>query len=152
MERGLRGRHRRPTCRSRREAEAFLPALAGVTDPETKRKIIGREFIRAFERAARAAEARPASASSSSRARCTRTWSSPAGGPARRTSSSHHNVGGLPDDLKFRLVEPLRWLFKDEVRRVGEELGLPAGIVWRQPFPGPGLAHPDHRRGHRASG
>ncbi|MFO7399683.1 MAG: glutamine-hydrolyzing GMP synthase, partial [Actinomycetales bacterium] len=122
-------------------SDRFLKALAGVRDPEEKRKIIGREFIRVFEDEARAIRAT-------------------AGGPVdflvqgtlypdvvesghgtgTANIKSHHNVGGLPEDLKFTLVEPLRTLFKDEVRRAGEELGLPPAIVWRQPFPGPGLA------------
>jgi len=120
--------------------ERFLVALAGVTDPETKRKIIGREFIEVFDAQARRLVAE-------------------AGEPVRflvqgtiypdivesgddqgaGTIKSHHNVGGLPDDLAFELVEPLRMLYKDEVRAVGEELGLPESMVWRQPFPGPGL-------------
>lgn len=116
-------------------AERFLGALAGVEDPERKRKIIGTEFIRVFEEAARthAPDARflvqgtlyPDVIES--------------GHGTASTIKSHHNVGGLPEDMTFALVEPLRWLFKDEVRRVGAELGLPPGIVWRQPFPGPGL-------------
>ena len=129
-------------------AGEFLAALAGVTDPEEKRKIIGREFIRAFEQAARQITERPArpdsrggsSPPSWSRARSTPTWSSRAAAAATANIKSHHNVGGLPDDLAFELVEPLRALFKDEVREVGRELGLPPQIVWRQPFPGPGLA------------
>ena len=124
------------------ERARFLDALAGVTDPETKRKIIGREFIRAFEEQARklvyagglGEEVRflvqgtlyPDVVESG-------------GGEGAATIKSHHNVGGLPEDLKFELVEPLRALFKDEVRAVGLELGLPEEIVWRQPFPGPGL-------------
>jgi len=117
----------------------FLDALRGVTDPEEKRKVIGREFIRAFEHTARAVVAE-------------------GGGPEHlvqgtlypdvvesgdgsgSTIKSHHNVGGLPPDLAFSLVEPLRTLFKDEVRALGIELGLPETIVWRHPFPGPGLA------------
>jgi GMP synthase (glutamine-hydrolysing) len=116
-------------------ADRFFEALAGVTDPEEKRKIIGSLFIRLFEEVARdlsgvdylvqgtlypdVIESGPGSAA---------------------TIKSHHNVGGLPDDMHFELVEPLRLLFKDEVRGIGEELGLPEEIVWRQPFPGPGLA------------
>jgi GMP synthase (glutamine-hydrolysing) len=124
-------------------AAEFLSALAGVTDPEAKRKIIGREFIRAFERAARDIT-REAGAHGESTEFLVQGTLYPdvvesGGGTGTANIKSHHNVGGLPDDLKFRLVEPLRWLFKDEVRRVGEELGLPADIVWRQPFPGPGL-------------
>jgi GMP synthase (glutamine-hydrolysing) len=116
--------------------DRFLERLAGVTDPEVKRKRIGAEFIRVFEDAARdhAGDARflvqgtlyPDVIES--------------GHGSAATIKSHHNVGGLPDDMAFDLVEPLRWLFKDEVRHVGEELGLPPEIVWRQPFPGPGLA------------
>jgi len=116
-------------------ADRFVEALAGVTDPEAKRKIIGATFIRVFEEVARdLADARflvqgtlyPDIIESGTR-------------DAARIKS-HHNVGGLPDDMDFELVEPLRSLFKDEVRAVGEELGLPEEIVWRQPFPGPGLA------------
>ena len=118
--------------------EEFLDALDGVTDPERKRRIIGERFIRVFEREARklghvrflgqgtlypdVIESR---------------------GPERQAAArikTHHNVGGLPDDMQFELIEPLRYLFKDEGRAVGQELGLPEEIVWRQPFPGPGLA------------
>ena len=126
------------------EAEAFLSALAGAVDPEQKRKIIGREFIRAFERAAR--EITDAAAGSGEACEFLVQGTlypdvvESGGGTGTANIKSHHNVGGLPDDLKFHLVEPLRWLFKDEVRRVGEELGLPPAIVRRQPFPGPGLA------------
>ena len=124
-------------------SEAFLGALRGVTDPEAKRKIIGREFIRAFERAAREITAEAGAHGESTEFLVQGTLYpdvvESGGGTGTANIKSHHNVGGLPDDLKFRLVEPLRWLFKDEVRRVGEELGLPPEIVWRQPFPGPGL-------------
>jgi GMP synthase (glutamine-hydrolysing) len=121
----------------------FLAALEGVTDPEQKRKIIGREFIRAFERAAREITA-DAGAHGEVTDFLVQGTLYPdvvesGGGTGTANIKSHHNVGGLPDDLKFHLVEPLRWLFKDEVRKVGEELGLPTEIVWRQPFPGPGL-------------
>ncbi len=119
-------------------ADRFLEALTGVTNPEGKRKIIGREFIRAFEGAVRDSLSEfdidflvqgtlyPDVVESG-------------GGTGTANIKSHHNVGGLPDDLKFTLVEPLRLLFKDEVRAVGRELGLPEEIVARQPFPGPGL-------------
>jgi GMP synthase (glutamine-hydrolysing) len=118
--------------------EVFLEALAGVTDPEAKRRIIGEKFIRVFEEQARRigpvrflvqGTIYPDVVESS--------------GPDRRVAArikTHHNVGGLPADLGFELVEPLRYLFKDEVRAIGEALGLPSSLVWRQPFPGPGLA------------
>jgi GMP synthase (glutamine-hydrolysing) len=121
----------------------FLDALAGVTDPETKRKIIGREFIRVFEDAARAVVQEAGAAGESVDFLVQGTLYpdvvESGGGTGTANIKSHHNVGGLPDDLQFALVEPLRTLFKDEVRAVGEQLGLPAEIVWRQPFPGPGL-------------
>jgi GMP synthase (glutamine-hydrolysing) len=126
------------------ETEAFGSALAGVADPEQKRKIIGREFIRAFERAAREITAEAGEHGEACEFLVQGTLYpdvvESGGGTGTANIKSHHNVGGLPDDLKFRLVEPLRSLFKDEVRRVGEELGLPQAIVRRQPFPGPGLA------------
>ncbi len=125
------------------EQERFLNALAGVTDPETKRKIIGREFIRAFETAE--AEIVKASANAGEPVKFLVQGTlypdvvESGGGEGAANIKSHHNVGGLPEDLQFELVEPLRTLFKDEVRAVGAELGLPAEIVQRQPFPGPGL-------------
>jgi GMP synthase (glutamine-hydrolysing) len=119
--------------------ERFLSALAGVRDPETKRKVIGREFIRVFEGAAReVAEHEPVRFLVQGTLYPDVVESG--GGDGAANIKSHHNVGGLPDDLEFELVEPLRALFKDEVRAVGVELGLPDAIVWRQPFPGPGLA------------
>nr|WP_296065540.1 glutamine-hydrolyzing GMP synthase [uncultured Actinoplanes sp.] len=120
-------------------SDVFLGHLAGVTDPEQKRKIIGREFIRTFEAAARELDAErhieflvqgtlyPDVVESG-------------GGTGTANIKSHHNVGGLPDDLRFALIEPLRTLFKDEVRALGAELGLPEEMVQRHPFPGPGLA------------
>jgi len=118
----------------------FLAALAGVTDPEAKRKIIGREFIRAFEQAAREiASEHKGEAAFLVQGTLYPDVVESGGGTGTANIKSHHNVGGLPEDLKFELVEPLRDLFKDEVRQVGTELGLPAEIVWRQPFPGPGL-------------
>jgi GMP synthase (glutamine-hydrolysing) len=116
--------------------DRFLTRLAGVTDPETKRKIIGAEFIRVFEEEALKIE--------DVRYLVQGTLYSDViesgGGHGSAVIKSHHNVGGLPEDLEFDLVEPLRSLFKDEVRQVGLELGLPERLVWRQPFPGPGLA------------
>jgi GMP synthase (glutamine-hydrolysing) len=123
--------------------EQFLTALAGVTDPETKRKIIGREFIRTFEQAAADLVAEAADEGGSIEFLVQGTLYpdivESGHGSGTATIKSHHNVGGLPDDLQFALVEPLRALFKDEVRAIGRELGLPAEIVNRQPFPGPGL-------------
>ncbi len=116
--------------------ERFLKRLAGVTDPETKRKIIGEEFIRVFEEAA----AEHAGDATFLVQGTLYPDVIESGHGTAATIKSHHNVGGLPEDMKFELVEPLRWLFKDEVRRVGEELGLPEQLVHRQPFPGPGLA------------
>ncbi|QBR92138.1 glutamine-hydrolyzing GMP synthase [Nocardioides euryhalodurans] len=124
-------------------ADQFLDALAGVQDPEEKRKIIGREFIRTFE----AAEVRvfgDLASGAQATAYLVQGTLYPdvvesGGGAGTSNIKSHHNVGGLPDDLQFELVEPLRTLFKDEVRAVGEQLGLPPTMVWRHPFPGPGL-------------
>jgi GMP synthase (glutamine-hydrolysing) len=116
--------------------DRFLRKLCGVTDPEAKRKAIGAEFIRVFEE--------EAVKLSGARYLVQGTLYSDViesgGGTGAATIKSHHNVGGLPQDLEFELVEPLRQLFKDEVRKVGEELGMPERLVWRQPFPGPGLA------------
>ncbi|WP_104105980.1 glutamine-hydrolyzing GMP synthase [Nocardioides sp. 616] len=124
--------------------QRFAEALAGVSDPEEKRKIIGREFIRVFE-AAEADVLGDAASAGAKVAFLVQGTLYPdvvesGGGAGTSNIKSHHNVGGLPDDLEFELVEPLRTLFKDEVRLVGEQLGLPAEIVWRHPFPGPGLA------------
>jgi GMP synthase (glutamine-hydrolysing) len=137
--------------------ERFLSRLAGVEDPEQKRKIVGEEFIRVFEEeaskisaAARAKPARPRNAAAESAASDIKflvqgtlysdVIESGGDDEVAAKIKSHHNVGGLPADMRMRLVEPLRLLFKDEVRRVGEELGMPERMVWRQPFPGPGLA------------
>ena len=119
--------------------ERFLTALAGVTEPETKRKIIGREFIRVFEEAARGIVSDGGEVKFLVQGTLYPDVVESGGGEGAANIKSHHNVGGLPDDLQFELVEPLRELFKDEVRAVGLELGVPEPIVWRQPFPGPGL-------------
>ncbi|WP_211272746.1 glutamine-hydrolyzing GMP synthase [Corynebacterium phocae] len=120
------------------EREAFLAKLAGVTDPEAKRKAIGAEFIRSFERAVdQALDGEDAAFLVQGTLYPDVVESG--GGDGAANIKSHHNVGGLPDDVEFELVEPLRLLFKDEVRAVGRELGLPEEIVGRQPFPGPGL-------------
>ena len=123
--------------------DRFLGALAGVTDPEEKRKIIGREFIRVFESAAEALVLEAAADGAPIRFLVQGTLYpdvvESGGGSGTANIKSHHNVGGLPEDLQFELVEPLRTLFKDEVRAIGRDLGLPEAIVARQPFPGPGL-------------
>ncbi|MGW2152024.1 glutamine-hydrolyzing GMP synthase [Nonomuraea sp. NPDC001699] len=119
-------------------SERFLKALEGVTDPEEKRKIIGREFIRVFEDEQRAIMA-DGPVDFLVQGTLYPDVVESGGGTGTANIKSHHNVGGLPEDLQFKLVEPLRALFKDEVRRAGEELGLPPAMVWRQPFPGPGL-------------
>ncbi len=124
-------------------ADRFLAALEGVTDPERKRRLVGREFIRVFEDAAGAAAeagSRDAPVEFLVQGTLYPDVVESGGGTGAASIKSHHNVGGLPGDLGLSLVEPLRALFKDEVRRVGEELGLPPEMVWRQPFPGPGLA------------
>ena len=115
--------------------ERFLARLEGLTDPEAKRKAIGGEFIRVFEEEA----AKFGDADFLVQGTLYSDVIESGGGTGAATIKSHHNVGGLPDDLEFELVEPLRTLFKDEVRKVGLELGLPERLVWRQPFPGPGL-------------
>jgi GMP synthase (glutamine-hydrolysing) len=124
--------------------QRFLDALAGVSDPEQKRKIIGREFIRTFEAAAEALVLEAAAEGDAKVGFLVQGTLYPdvvesGGGSGTANIKSHHNVGGLPEDLEFELVEPLRTLFKDEVRAIGRELGLPEEIVRRQPFPGPGL-------------
>ncbi|MGQ0849237.1 MAG: glutamine-hydrolyzing GMP synthase [Actinomycetota bacterium] len=118
-----------------KEADRFLDRLAGVIDPEQKRKVIGEVFVRVFEEAAATIDDARFLVQGTLYPDVIESGSATAA-----TIKTHHNVGGLPADLRFELVEPLRHLFKDEVRAVGEELGLPAEIVWRQPFPGPGLA------------
>ena len=124
-------------------ADDFLTALKGVTEPERKRKIIGEKFIRTFEKAQRQvleeAGARGKEVKFLVQGTLYPDVVESGGGDGAANIKSHHNVGGLPKDLKFQLIEPLRTLFKDEVRAIGTELGLPDEIVWRQPFPGPGL-------------
>jgi GMP synthase (glutamine-hydrolysing) len=123
--------------------ERFLGALAGISDPEEKRKTIGREFIRVFEQAALDvvgdAHEHGERVDFLVQGTLYPDVVESGGGTGTANIKSHHNVGGLPEDLQFTLVEPLRTLFKDEVRAVGIELGLPEAMVWRQPFPGPGL-------------
>ena len=123
-------------------SEKFLTKLAGVTDPEAKRKIIGTEFIRTFEEVAAEVIATEGHDDVEFLVQGTLYPDvvESGGGTGTANIKSHHNVGGLPDDLQFELIEPLKSLFKDEVRAVGLELGLPESMVWRQPFPGPGLA------------
>jgi GMP synthase (glutamine-hydrolysing) len=117
-----------------RAADRFFERLQGIVDPEEKRKAIGETFIRVFEGAAGGIEDARFLVQGTLYPDVIESGTKDAA-----KIKSHHNVGGLPDDMNFELVEPLRSLFKDEVRRVGEELGLPEEIVWRQPFPGPGL-------------
>lgn len=118
--------------------EEYLEALAGVTEPEQKRQIIGERFIRIFEREARRLGQFDFLAQGTIYPDVIE--SAGAGRPGAHRIKTHHNVGGLPENMNLELVEPLRFLFKDEVRAVGHELGLPDEIVYRQPFPGPGLA------------
>ena len=124
-------------------ADDFLDALAGVSEPERKRKIVGEKFIRTFEKAQRQvleeAGARGKEVKFLVQGTLYPDVVESGGGDGAANIKSHHNVGGLPEDIKFQLIEPLRTLFKDEVRAIGTELGLPDEIVWRQPFPGPGL-------------
>ena len=124
-------------------ADDFLDALAGVSEPECKRKVIGEKFIRTFEKAQRQvleeAGARGKEVKFLVQGTLYPDVVESGGGDGAANIKSHHNVGGLPEDIKFQLIEPLRTLFKDEVRAIGTELGLPDEIVWRQPFPGPGL-------------
>lgn len=124
-------------------ADDFLDALVGVSEPERKRKIIGEKFIRTFEKAQRQvleeAGARGKEVKFLVQGTLYPDVVESGGGDGAANIKSHHNVGGLPEDIKFQLIEPLRTLFKDEVRAIGTELGLPDEIVWRQPFPGPGL-------------
>ena len=124
-------------------ADDFLEALKGVSEPERKRKIIGEKFIRTFEKAQRQvleeAGARGKEVKFLVQGTLYPDVVESGGGDGAANIKSHHNVGGLPEDIKFQLIEPLRTLFKDEVRAIGTELGLPDEIVWRQPFPGPGL-------------
>ncbi len=118
--------------------EEYLEALTGVTDPEQKRRVIGEKFVRVFEREARRLGHIDFLAQGTIYPDVIESAGSGRG--AAHVIKTHHNVGGLPDDMQFQLVEPLRMLFKDEVRRLGTALGLPDSLVWRQPFPGPGLA------------
>src|SRR5690606_37004016 len=118
--------------------EEMLEALEGVTDPEAKRRIIGEKFVRIFEREAKRLGQIDFLAQGTIYPDVIESATTDQ--PEAQTTKTHHNVGGLPEEMDFELVEPLRMLFKDEVRRLGVELGLPDSIIWRQPFPGPGLA------------
>ena len=120
-------------------ADDFLDALAGVSEPERKRKIIGEKFIRTFEKAQRQVLEEAGARGKEVKFLVQGTLYPDVVESGGANIKSHHNVGGLPEDIKFQLIEPLRTLFKDEVRAIGTELGLPDEIVWRQPFPGPGL-------------
>jgi GMP synthase (glutamine-hydrolysing) len=131
------GRHFRVPLVHVDARERFLSRLEGVTDPEEKRKRIGEEFIRVFEEESRRLGRIRFLVQGTLYSDVIESGGS---GDVAAKIKSHHNVGGLPETMDFELVEPLRMLFKDEVRRVGEELGLPERLVWRQPFPGPGLA------------
>jgi GMP synthase (glutamine-hydrolysing) B subunit/GMP synthase (glutamine-hydrolysing) A subunit len=157
------GRHFKIRLLYEDASRLFLSRLRGVTDPERKRKIIGRTFIEVFEAATR--RAGPARFLAQGTLYPDVIESVPIGGNPAALIKSHHNVGGLPRRMRFELVEPLKCLFKDEVRQLGLELGLPKEIVWRQPFPGPGLAvrivgeghpqtarNPAQRRRHRRRG
>ena len=132
------GRHFHISVRYVDASKRFLNALRGVTDPEEKRKIIGREFIRVFEAEARKIRGATFLAQGTLYPDVIESQSA-WGGPSA-TIKTHHNVGGLPKRMRLKLVEPLRDLFKDEVRELGKLLGLPDEILWRHPFPGPGLA------------
>ena len=132
------GKNFRMKLKTANASSLFLDRLKGVTDPERKRKIIGKTFIDVFEKSAKSVKGAKFLAQGTLYPDVIESVPT-AGGPSAMIKS-HHNVGGLPKRMKFQLLEPLRQLFKDEVRRVGEELGLPREIVWRQPFPGPGLA------------
>jgi GMP synthase (glutamine-hydrolysing) len=132
------GRHFHIRLQYEDASKLFLKRLAGVTDPEKKRKIIGKTFIEVFQAATKRAGKAKFLAQGTLYPDVIE--SVPIGGNPAALIKSHHNVGGLPKNMKFELVEPLKCLFKDEVRQLGAELGLPKEIVWRQPFPGPGLA------------
>ena len=129
--------------------ERFLARLAGITDPEQKRRIIGDEFIRVFEE--EAAKIGQIDFLTQGTLYPDVIESTTPETKTAQKIKTHHNVGGLPADLRFQLIEPLRYLFKDEVRLVGAALGLPDAMVQRQPFPGPGPGDPDPRRGHRGA-
>jgi GMP synthase (glutamine-hydrolysing) len=134
----LYGDHFRIDLRVVDASKLFLRRLRGVTEPEQKRKIIGRTFVEVFEKSLKSIKGRAEFLGQGTLYPDVIESVSIAGNPASLIKT-HHNVGGLPERMKLKLIEPLRQLFKDEVRRVGEALGLPKEVVWRQPFPGPGL-------------